>query len=348
MLVLGIESTCDETGAAVVREGKEILSNVVASQHEIHSKYGGVFPELASRRHVEAMVPVIDEALSKAKVTLKEIDLIAVAHGPGLMGALLMGLNAAKTFALSLGKPFIGINHVEAHLYAAMMSASPTFPCLGVVLSGAHTSLVFLPQMGQYQLLGQTADDAIGEAFDKVAKVMGLPYPGGPKIEVLAKEGNPNRYPFRVGKIKGKPFHFSFSGIKTGVLYVVKGQNGSLLDTDTIDPSDKRDIAASFQKTVFSDVISKTLKAAKEKNCHSIVFGGGVTHNRRLREMFSEAAPDHHLYWPSQGLSLDNAAMIGGLGYHHFQHRNIGDPLDLEAVPRMGFSLKFNRNIPYD
>ncbi|MGA8164363.1 MAG: tRNA (adenosine(37)-N6)-threonylcarbamoyltransferase complex transferase subunit TsaD [Waddliaceae bacterium] len=339
MLVLGIESTCDETGAAVVKQGKEIFSNVVASQHDIHSKFGGVFPELASRRHVETMIPVIDEALNKAKVTLQEIDLIAVANGPGLVGALLMGLNAAKTLAFSLKKPFIGINHVEAHLYAAIMSspAPPPFPCLGVVLSGAHTSLVYMPEMGRYELLGQTIDDAIGEAFDKVAKVMGLPYPGGPKIEALARRGDPDRYPFKAGKVKGKPFHFSFSGIKTGVLYTVKGQNGGIVDGDVIAASDKPDIAASFQQTVFSDVISKTVKAAKNSRSQSIVFGGGVTNNRRLREMFSEAVPPCQLYWPSEGLSLDNAAMIAGLGYHCYRHKELGDHLDLEALPRIGF-----------
>ena len=341
MLVLGIESTCDETSAAVVRQGKEILSNVVASQHDIHSKFGGVFPELASRRHVDVIIPVIDEALSKAKVTLQAIDLIAVANGPGLIGALLIGLNAAKTLAFSLNKPFIGINHVEAHLYAAIMSqpTPPPFPCLGVVLSGAHTSLVYLPEMGRYELLGQTVDDAIGEAFDKVGKILDLPYPGGPKIEALAKEGDPNKYPFKAGKVKGKPLHFSFSGIKTGVLYTVKGQNGSILDADAMTTSDKQNIAASFQQTVFFDVISKTLKAAKDRNCQSIIFGGGVTNNKHLREMFSDATSQHQLYWPSKGLSLDNAAMIAGLGYHCYRHQEAGDPLDLEAFPRIGFCL---------
>lgn len=339
MLVLGVESTCDETGCAVVRDGKEILSNVFASQHDIHSRFGGVFPELASRRHVDTIIPILDEALEKASVTLYDIDLIAVAHGPGLMGALLVGLNAAKTLAFSCQKPLIGVNHVEAHIYSAMMSQStpPPFPSIGVVLSGAHTSIIYIHDIGNYELLAQTTDDAIGEAFDKVAKVMGIPYPGGPKIEALAKNGDPFRYKFKPGHVKKRPLNFSFSGIKTGVLYTVKGQNGSLSTPDQISESDKSDIAASFQYVVFQDVIKKTLTTAKERNCKSIVFGGGVTNNNRLKEMFAEDAADYQLYWPSAGLSLDNAAMIAGLGYHQFSRRGSGDGLDLEAKTRIAF-----------
>ena len=339
MLVLGIESTCDETGCAIVKSGNEILSNVVASQHDIHSKYGGVFPELASRRHADVMIPVIDEAINKAKLSLNDIDLIAVAHGPGLMGALLIGLNTAKTLAFALDKPFIGINHVEAHIYAAIMSQTtpPPFPCLGVVLSGAHTSIVYIKEIGHYELLGKTADDAVGEAFDKVARVMNLPYPGGPEIEAIAKKGDPNRYTFKTGRIKNRPLYFSFSGIKTGILYAVKGQNGGLDGEDIITESDKSDIAASFQHTVFSDIIRKTLIAARERGCKSIVFGGGVTNNTCLREMFTEAAPHLELLWPSRGLSLDNAAMIAGLGFHRYRQRGLGDALDIEALTRIAF-----------
>lgn len=339
MLVLGIESSCDETGCAIVKEGKDILAHTVASQHDIHSKYGGVFPELASRRHVEVIIPIIDQTLQEADLTLHDIELIAVANGPGLMGALLIGLNAAKTIALSLEKPFIGINHVEAHIYAAMMSqpTPPPFPCLGVVLSGAHTSIVLMHDLGHYELLARTTDDAIGESFDKVAKVMGIPYPGGPKIEALAKTGDPSKYAFKAGSIKKRPLDFSFSGIKTGVLYAVKGQNGTIHEKDAISESEKRDIAASFQQTVFADVITKTSKAAEEKGCRSILFGGGVTNNQRLREMFAEAMPRHQLLWPSKGLSLDNAAMIAGLGYHQYQRKKVADQYDLEAMTRIGF-----------
>jgi len=293
MLVLGIESSCDETACAVVREGKDILSNIVASQVELHREYGGVFPELACRRHVDVMIPVIDEALKKAGISLSDIDLIAVAHGPGLIGALLIGLNAAKSLALSLDKPFIGVNHIEAHLYASVMSQKEpvSFPCLGVVLSGGHTSLVFVEEIGKYQLIGQTADDAIGEAFDKVAKILNLPYPGGPQIEELASQGDPFRYSFKAGQVKKQPFAFSFSGLKTAVLYQVKGQNQQLKIGKNVSQQEQSDIAASFQHVAFTDVIKKTRAAAERYNCSTLLFGGGVTNNKKLREMFAQAVP---------------------------------------------------------
>lgn len=339
MFVLGIESTCDETACSVVENGTLILSNVVTSQHDIHSQYGGVFPELASRRHAETMIPVINQALMDASLTLDDIDLIAVANGPGLMGSLLVGVNAAKSLSLSLKKPLIGVNHVEAHLYAALMSQSelPTFPCLGVVLSGAHTSLVLIEEIGKYSVIGQTIDDAIGEAFDKVAKVMDLDYPGGPKVEKLARDGNPHTFPLKSGRVKGKTFHFSFSGIKTGVLYAVKGQNGKEQERTPITKQEKADIAASFQHAVFSDIIKKSLLAAKEYNCQTLIFGGGVTNSQTLREMYRYSAPEYTHFWPSGGLSLDNGAMIAGLGYHAFQRKMHGDSLDLEALTRITF-----------
>lgn len=337
MLVLGIESTCDETACSVVREGKEILSNVVASQVNIHEGYGGVFPEVAARRHAEVIVSIIDKSLSDAKVSLNEIDLIAVAHGPGLIGAILIGLNAAKALALSRNIPYIGVNHVEAHLYASFMSQAslPEFPCIGVVLSGAHTHLVQINAIGEYELLGQTIDDAIGEAFDKVARVLGLSYPGGPIIEKLASQGDPNRFPFKSGRVKNRPLDFSFSGIKTGVLYAVKGQNGLATNEAPLSDADRNDVAASFQHAVFTDVIKKTLAAAKERNCRSIIFGGGVTNNNHLRKMFAEAAPELDLLWPSLGLSLDNAAMIAGLGYHQYKVKKEPSSYHLQALPRI-------------
>jgi len=339
MIVLGIESTCDETACSLVKNGKEILSNVVASQHDIHELYGGVFPELASRRHVDAIIPVIDEAVKTANIKLEAVDLIAVARGPGLIGALLVGLNAAKTLAFALQKPLIGVNHIEAHIYAALMSqdAQPSFPCIGVILSGAHTSILYINEIGDYELISQTVDDAIGEAFDKVAKVMGISYPGGPKIEALAKKGNPFRYAFKTGHVKKRPMDFSFSGIKTGVLYAVKGQNGLLDNKDTLLESDKSNIAASFQRIVFEDVIKKTLKAAAERDCKSIIFGGGVTNNSRLKEMFTEQAVNYTLCWPSFGLSLDNAAMIAGLGFHQYKKRGASDDLFLQPQTRIHF-----------
>lgn len=337
MLVLGIESTCDETACAIVRDGKEILSNIVSSQIDIHREYGGVVPELACRRHVDVMLPVLEESLGKAKVSLDWIDLIAVAHAPGLIGALLIGLNAAKALALALDKPFVGVNHIEAHLYAALMSHPEKidFPCLGVVLSGGHTALVKILDIGHYELIGQTVDDAIGEAFDKVAKILGLPYPGGPQIETLARKGDPSRYSFKGGNVKGRPLDFSFSGLKTAVLYTIKGQNAG--SPALLTQQDKCDIAACFQTAALCDIIGKTCQAAKQFQCKGILFGGGVTNNLTFREMFTQKAAGIPLYWPSHGLSLDNGAMIAGLGYHIYQRKGASDPLDLDALTRISF-----------
>lgn len=326
MLVLGIESTCDETACSIVKDGREILSNVVFSQIPLHQEFGGVVPELACRRHVDVMIPVIQQALNEAKCELKDIDLFAVAYGPGLIGALLIGLNAAKTLALCMDKPFIAVNHVEAHLYSSLMTNPVTeFPCLGIVLSGGHTSLVHMKGIGDYELIGQTVDDAIGEAFDKAAKMMGLPYPGGPQIEKLALEGDPLRHSFKAGQVKGQPLNFSFSGLKTAVLYTYSAT------------SDKSDIAASFQQTAFADVIKKTLLAVEKNQTKTLVFGGGVTNNQYLRKMFLEKAPHLKQLWPPLHLSLDNAAMIAGLGYHRFLQKGAGDRLDLEPCTSIPF-----------
>lgn len=332
MIVLGIESTCDETGCSIVRDGREILSNVVASQVELHEKFGGVVPELACRRHVDAMIPVIDEALKKADLTLDAIDLIAVANAPGLIGAVLIGVNAAKALSIALGKPLIGINHVEAHLYAAIMShqQETLFPAMGVVLSGGHTSLVLMKDIGDYLLIAETIDDAIGEAFDKVAKIMGLPYPGGPQIERLAKEGNPHSYPLKAGRVKGRPLAFSFSGLKTAVLYSLRGQDLSNERTKELTHIEKCNMAATFQRIAIEDVIDKALKAADMCKCETLIFGGGVTNNLHLREMFAIKAKEKKLLWPLAGLTLDNAAMIAGLAYHQYHSRG-PDTLALEA-----------------
>lgn len=339
MLTIGIESTCDETACAIVKDGKKILSNVVSSQIDLHAEYGGVVPELACRRHVDVMIPVIKEALKQAEVSLQEIDLIAVAHGPGLIGALLIGLNAAKGLAIALQKPLIGVNHVEAHLYAAMMSKErePSFPCLGVILSGGHTALVVMHSLDKFSLISQTLDDAIGEAFDKVAKLLGLPYPGGPQIEKLAEQGDPHRFPFKGGRIKNNPLGFSFSGLKTAVLYTLKGQN-SCLGSSELSHKEKCHIAASFQFAAFEDVIKKTLLASEHYGLTEVVFGGGVTNNRYLRALFETMAPSLKLHWPTFELSLDNAAMIAGLGYHRYLRDKKGDSLDLEALTRIAFN----------
>lgn len=336
MLVLGIESTCDETGVAIVENGKTILSNIVASSADVHRQYGGVFPELACRRHIDALLPVLDEALRTANVQAGDIDLIAVAQGPGLIGALLIGMNAAKGLAIAWDKPFIGVNHVEAHLYAALMGEQePLFPALGVVLSGGHTLLLQILAIGSYKPIATTVDDAIGEAFDKVATLLSLPYPGGPEIEKIAQKGDPSAFAFKAGFVKKNPLNFSFSGLKTSVLYAIKGQNGSKEDLSYLSEETKADIAASFQETALKDVLSKAKKALSQFPCQSIVLGGGVSSNQRLRELFAQEFPHLPLFWPPKMLSLDNAAMIAGLGYHKFLQKQCSDPLDLEALTRI-------------
>lgn len=339
MIVLGIETTCDETSCAIVKDGCEILSNVISSQIDLHAEYGGVVPELSCRRHIDVLIPVLQQALDEAKMPLSMVDLIAVAHGPGLIGALLIGITAAKTLALTLNKPFIGVNHVEAHLYAALMSQSAaiTFPCLGVVLSGGHTAIVMMNEIGNYTLIGQTVDDAIGEAFDKVAKLLGLPYPGGPQIETLAQKGDKTRFTFKAGRVKGHPLDFSFSGLKTAVLYTLKGQNSESSFPLNIIEQDKADVSAAFQATAFNDVIDKILYASEKYGCSNVVFGGGVTNNKELRRLLRAKVPQLQTFWPSFGLSLDNAAMIAGLGYHCYNKKKQGDSLDLEAATRIPF-----------
>lgn len=323
MFILGIESTCDESAASVVKDGIEILSQVVASQSDLHHLYGGVVPELACRRHVDVLLPLIEEALSIAKISLNEVDAIAVAKGPGLIGALLIGMSVAKTLALATGKPLVGVSHVEAHLYAAYMEHSDKvlFPALGLVVSGGHTALVYIERPFTYKLIGKTVDDAIGEAFDKVAKLLGLPYPGGPEIERLARLGDNSKYSFKSGVVKGRPYDFSFSGLKTNVLYTIQGKEVN-----------KADIAASFQETALQDVVSKAKRAAAAFGCQSILVGGGVSQNQRLRDLLCEK----NIFFPSKMLSLDNAAMIAGLGY----------PLYMQGAKEC-FSLEAQTRIPF-
>ena len=338
MLVLGIESTCDETAAAIVKDGKEIISNVISSQIDLHREFGGVVPELACRRHIDIMIPVIQETLENAKLELKDIDLFAVSKGPGLIGALLIGLNTAKALAFSLNKPLIGINHIEAHLYAAIMSYEKpiSFPALGVVLSGGHTTLVLIKSLGNYQLIGETVDDAVGEAFDKVARILHLPYPGGPEIEALALKGNPKKYAFKAGVVKKNPYSFSFSGLKTAVLYAVRGQdNSQSKDKPSLEIA--QDISASFQFAAFTGIAEKTLIAASEFNCSQIIFGGGVTNNQFLRKLFTKTNANMEYVWPAPGMSLDNAAMVAGLAYHSFLAKGCGDSLNLEAETSIPF-----------
>jgi N6-L-threonylcarbamoyladenine synthase len=330
MLILGIESTCDETAAAVVQNGSTILSHSLASSAEIHRLYGGVFPELACRRHIDAILPVIAEALSESKINFSDLDAIAVARGPGLIGALLIGLQAAKGLSIAWKKPLVGINHVEAHLYAAMMHAHPPFPSLGFVLSGGHTLMLKISDIGRYELIATTVDDAIGEAFDKSATILGLSYPGGPALEKLAEMGDETKFSFRPGYVKKNPLAFSFSGLKTAVLYAQQKATAN----------DYPHIAASFQKTAFDDLANKAQIAIDSGLYRSIVFGGGVTHNQRLRSLFTQRFPSTPLFWPSNGLSTDNAIMIAGLA-HHKLLAGLEASLDLEAQSRLPFWESF-------
>ncbi len=336
MIVLGIESSCDETACAIVRDGRQVLANVISSQTDLHEIYGGVFPELACRRHLDVLIPVMKEALRTAALSSSQIDLVAAAKGPGLIGALLIGLNAAKSLSYAWNVPFIGVNHVEAHLYAAMMPLdTPPFPALGVVVSGGHTFIVKIEEIGTYQMIGTTQDDAVGEAFDKVGTLLGLPYPGGPKIEALAKTGNPTRFPFRAGKIKNNPWDFSFSGLKTNVLYTMKGPNSGKNSPLIISEQEKADIAASFQETALRDVVGKAIEAAKNYGCQAIYCGGGVSNNQRLIALFIELSCPQPVYYPPPQLTLDNAAMIAGLGFHQFKKNRQGDTLGLAPMTRI-------------
>jgi N6-L-threonylcarbamoyladenine synthase len=336
MIALGIESTCDETACAIVRGEREVLSNVICSQTDLHTPFGGVFPELACRRHIDVLIPTIKQALKEAGVTSNQIDLVAAAKGPGLIGALLIGLSSAKALSYAWGIPFIGVNHVEAHLFAAMMPLEhPPLPALGLVVSGGHTFLVKIDEVGKYHMIGTTQDDAIGEAFDKVAALLGLPYPGGPEIEALAKQGDPLKFPFRPGRIKNHPLDFSFSGLKTNVLYTVKGQSASKGSPLIISEKEKADVAASFQETALRDVVSKTIEAAKTFDCQAIYCGGGVSNNLRLRGLFQEMNIPYPVFYPEKNMTLDNAAMIAGLGLHRYKKENKGDCFDLQPMTRI-------------
>ncbi|MCH9612574.1 MAG: tRNA N6-adenosine threonylcarbamoyltransferase [Chlamydiia bacterium] len=319
MITLGIESTCDETAVGIVKDQSTILANVICSQAEFHSRFGGVFPEHASRRHSERIIPAIKQALEEANLPLSAIDLIAVANEPGLIGSLLVGLNAAKTLSLATNIPLIGVNHIQAHLYAALIplieqNLEPQFPAIGCVISGGHTSLYLMESPTHYQLISHTVDDAIGEAFDKIACLLGHPYPGGPKIEQLAKQGDPNRYPLKAGQVKSKPLHFSFSGLKTNVLYIAKGPNAKS-PTLLLNDQEQKDLAASFQKAALTDIIKKSLRAAQKYHCKTLLFGGGVSQSQSLRTSLSAALPpDIQAYFPPTPLCMDNGAMIAALG----------------------------------
>jgi N6-L-threonylcarbamoyladenine synthase len=326
MLVLGIETSCDDTAAAVLLDGRTILANVVSSQDEIHGAYGGVVPELASRQHIRNILPVIDAALGKAGVSLKDLGGIAVTQGPGLVGSLLVGLSVAKAMAFRWGMPYVGVNHLEAHLLAIHLEHEVPFPYIALLASGGHTLLYCVKDIGEYLYLGGTRDDAAGEAYDKVAKMMGLGYPGGRVIDSLAKTGDRKAIRFPRARLKKSPYDFSFSGIKTSVLQHLKSQDQQEWKAHV------PDIAASFQEAVVDMLINPTISAAVAQNVNRIVLAGGVAANSRLREKINESAAPKNLqvYFPSAKFCTDNAAMIALTG-HHWISRGRRDDFTLNA-----------------
>jgi len=328
MLVLGIESSCDETAAAVVRDGREILSSVISSQIELHRPFGGVFPELAAREHLEKIQPVVHEALEKANLTFQDIDAVAVTQGPGLIGSLLVGVSYAKALAWGLDIPFIGVNHIEGHVYSIVFeNPAVQYPALALIVSGGHTNLFYVPEEGKYKVVSRTRDDAAGEAFDKVAKMLGLTYPGGPVIEKLSKEGDSGKIKFPVAKISdGRP-DFSFSGLKTAVSRYIRENEVAPLKENETPTQEIKDIAASFQATVVKSLMTNVEKLAKELEPKTLIVAGGVACNLALREAAESLAAKIGIpvYFPSRHLSTDNAAMIAAAGYFHLMRGETSD-----------------------
>ena len=330
MLILGIETSCDETAVAVVEDGKYIHSNLVASQVELHREFYGVVPEVASRKHLEVILPLINKSLQEAKISLKNLNAVAVTAGPGLLGSLLVGVTVAKGIALSLNIPLIGINHLEAHLYAAFLqNVSLHLPLIGLIISGGHTELVHLSEEGKYELLGSTRDDAVGEAFDKVARILDLGYPGGPIIEKVAKKGDPSRIKLPTPKFKEETLDFSFSGLKTAVLYKVRKLKQKKV------PVPVEDIAASFQLQVAKILWERINQACSLKKINQVIIGGGVASNRFIREfIFKKSENKLKIFVPPPRLCTDNAAMVAALAYKKLKEREISS-LSLEAQPNL-------------
>jgi len=312
MLVLGVETSCDDTAAAVLQDGRTILANVVSSQDQVHGPYGGVVPELASRQHIKSVLPIVDGALKKAGATLKDLDGIAVTYGPGLVGSLLVGLSMAKAISFRTGIPYVGVNHLEAHLLAIHLEYEVVFPYIALLASGGHTLLYNVRGVGDYVHLGGTRDDAAGEAYDKVAKMMGLGYPGGRVIDDLAKSGDAKAIRFPRARLKKSAYEFSFSGIKTAVWHYLKTQGREQM------ANHPADIAASFQEAVVDMLVTPTIKAATANAVGRVVLSGGVAANSRLREKMKEKAEVEglQLFYPAPKFCTDNGAMIALAGYH--------------------------------
>ncbi len=329
MIILGIETSCDDTAAAVVRDGQDILSNVISSQAEYHKKYGGIVPEIASRKHQENIIPVIAEALERASLDLGDIDAVAVTQGPGLIGALLVGVNAAKALAMARGLPLVGINHLEGHVLAPHLEHDIPFPNITLVVSGGHTNIYLVEGTGSYRLMGKTRDDAAGEAYDKVAKLLGLGYPGGMVIDRLATQGSP-AIAFPRPMIHDKSLDFSFSGLKTAVLYHVKNNY-----PDGVAEADLPDIAASFQEAVVELLVEKTLRACRESKVTTIALAGGVAANSRLRSEIERRGnlESIDVYLPAPILCTDNAAMIAKAGSYKLASQQ-DFPYSMNAISR--------------
>jgi N6-L-threonylcarbamoyladenine synthase len=332
MKILAIESSCDETAASVVEDGARILSNKIASQIEIHARYGGVVPEVASRQHMLAIIPIIEQAMTEAKSGWKDIEAVAVTKGPGLAGALLVGVNTAKAIAIAKKLPLIGVNHLEGHIYANWLTGSPIyFPVMCLIVSGGHSDLVLMKGHGDYTLMGRTRDDASGEAFDKVARILGLGYPGGPLIQKSAESG--------VAKIRlphawmEGTNDFSFSGIKTALLRMAEGGKINLDDNLKTDLPSKSDAAASFQKAVVDVLVTKTITLAKEQGVNQILVAGGVAANKALRQSLIDKSPLPVLI-PPFILCTDNAAMIGACAYYRYKSGKLDGP-DMDAIPNL-------------
>lgn len=329
--ILAIESSCDETAAAVVRNGRDVLSNVISSQIELHKLFGGVVPEIASRKHIEKINQVIDEALETAGISLEDVDAIAVTYGPGLVGALLVGVAQAKALAFAADKPLVGVHHIEGHIsanYIEHKELEPPFLCL--VASGGHSHLVMVKDYGSYEIIGRTRDDAAGEAFDKVARAIGLGYPGGPKIDRLAREGNPHAIEFPRAKIADAPDDFSFSGLKSAVLNYLNQCEMKKMEVN------RADVAASFQEAVIDVLTSHSVEAARRHGIKKMAIAGGVASNSSLRTRMEQACRENGIdfYYPSPVFCTDNAAMIGAAGYYDYM-RGIRDGWDLNAVPNL-------------
>lgn len=333
-LLLAIESSCDETAAAVINRDRRVLSNVVATQHELHERFGGVVPEIASRAHLERILPVIDEALHRAQAKLSDLSAVAVATHPGLVGSLLVGLTAAKTLALVLDIPLLSINHIEAHIYACRMAAGrDVFPAVGFVVSGGHSNLYDCLSPVEFELLGSTTDDAAGEAFDKVAQILGLEYPGGPQIEVLARQGDPKAVNFPRTFLNNTRLDFSFSGLKTAVLYAAKGTPGARAQPVPLTKQRIADLAASFQAAVIETLIGKCDQALQQTGRKRLLVGGGVAANTLFRQRLNELADRRkiELIIAEREHCTDNAAM-GALGWELWE-RGMTSPLDLDVKP---------------